>query len=258
MRYLDLKTVSLSAFLLMSLTGTAWAASGLAQALSTDDPESDRRFPPKIFGHGSNLTDPSGSGSPHPAFGIDGASRGLPAGSGQIEAAAEPEPVQKAPTRAEILDKLMGRLAKATDPDEAQGIAGLIEQIWMKSGSDTADLLMMRVVTAINNNRHDVADALLGQILELQPDWAEAWNKRATLRFLDDDDAGSMEDISHVLALEPRHFGAISGMGFILARHGEDKAALTTLRRALEIYPENPDVRKAVDRLTPEVEGHDL
>ena len=230
MRYLDLKTVSLAALLLIGPTGFALASAGVTQALSTDDPEPDQRFPPQFFSHGPDLTEPGVPGSSpmpsHPAFGLDGAARTPPAVSGKTDAAA--------------------------------GIAVLIEQMWMKSGSDTADLLMTRVVAAINNNRHDVADALLDQILELQPNWAEAWNKRATLRFLDDDDAGSMEDISHVLALEPRHFGAISGMGFILERHGEDKAALTALRRALEIYPENPDVRKAVDKLTPEVEGHDL
>ena len=262
MRYLDLKTVSLAALLLIGPTGFALASAGVTQALSTDDPEPDQRFPPQFFSHGPDLTEPGVPGSSpmpsHPAFGLDGAARTPPAVSGKTDAAAEPEPAQKPPTRAEILDRLLARLGKATDPDEAQGIAGLIEQMWMKSGSDTADLLMTRVVAAINNNRHDVADALLDQILELQPNWAEAWNKRATLRFLDDDDAGSMEDISHVLALEPRHFGAISGMGFILERHGEDKAALTALRRALEIYPENPDVRKAVDKLIPEVEGHDL
>lgn len=262
MRYLDLKTVSLAAVILASPTGFAPVSAGVTRILSSDDPEPDQRFPPQFFSHGPNVSDPLVPGSSpmpsRPAFGLDGAARSLPAISGKTDAAAEPEPAQKAPTRAEVLDKLLTRLAKATDPDEAQGIAGLIEQIWMKSGSDTADLLMTRVVAAINNNRHDVADALLDQIIALQPDWAEAWNKRATLRFLDDDDAGSMEDISHVLALEPRHFGAISGMGFILERHGEDKAALTALRRALEIYPENPDVRKAVDKLTPEVEGHDL
>ena len=261
MRYLDLKSVVLAALLLTSLAAVACAAPETTQALSTDDPEPDQ-VPPQFFGHGPSLTNPGLSGSSpipaHPVFGLDGPSQGLPTAAGKTDVATEPEPVQKPSTRAETLDRLMGRLGKATDPDEAQGIAGLIEQIWMKSGSDTADLLMTRVVTAINDNRHDVAGALLDQILELQPNWAEAWNKRATLRFLDDDDAGSMEDISHVLSLEPRHFGAISGMGFILARHGEDKAALTALRRALEIYPENPDVRKAVDRLTPEVEGHDL
>ena len=101
-------------------------------------------------------------------------------------------------------------------------------------------------------------DALLDKILVLEPDWAEAWNKRATLRFLEDDDAGSMEDLSHVLALEPRHFGALSGLGFILKRNGMNKGALAALRKALAIYPENPDIQKAVDELTPDVEGRDL
>jgi tetratricopeptide (TPR) repeat protein len=175
-----------------------------------------------------------------------------------MEAEPVPEAAPKPPTRAEMLDKLLGRLAKAGDAEEAQSIASLVEQIWMHSGSDTADLLMARAMTAMNGNRHDVAEALLDQILALQPDWAEAWNKRATLRFLDNDDAGSMEDIGHVLTLEPRHFGALSGMGFILERHGENKAALTALRRVLELYPEDADIRKAVDKLTPAVEGQGL
>ena len=174
--------------------------------------------------------------------------------SGEAEAAPAPKP----PTRAERLDKLLDRLGKADDAGEAQGIAGLVQRIWMESGSDTADLLMGRAVSAMSGERHDVAAALLDQIIALQPGWAEAWNKRATLRFLEHDDAGSMEDISHVLALEPRHFGALSGMGFILERHGEEAGALKALRRALAVYPQDEDVRKAVDKLAPTVEGQDL
>ncbi len=113
-------------------------------------------------------------------------------------------------------------------------------------------------MVALSGNHKDVALDLLDRILALAPDWAEAWNKRATLRFLDDDDAGSMEDISHVLALEPRHFGALSGHGFHPERNGQDKAALTALRKALEIYPESEEIKKAVDQLVPEVEGRDL
>ena len=128
----------------------------------------------------------------------------------------------------------------------------------MRSGSDTADLLMTRAVAALGADHRDVAGALLNKIVVLMPDWAEAWNKRATLRFLENDDAGSMEDLDHVLALEPRHFGALSGMGFILKRNGLDAGALKALRRALAIYPENEDLRKAVDQLAPEVEGRDL
>ena len=128
----------------------------------------------------------------------------------------------------------------------------------MQSGSDTADLLMSRAMTAMSNNDHPLAKTLLDKVVRLRPTWAEAWNKRATLEFLDDDDAGSMEDISHTLVLEPRHFGALSGLGFILKRHGMEAAALKALRRAAEIYPESADIRKAVDDLVPDVEGRDL
>ena len=188
----------------------------------------------------------------HPAPGPDGSPDDKP-GRGTADA-----PPAKPPTRAEALERLMSRLAKAQDPDEAKGIAALVQRMWMQSGSDTADLLMSRALTAMGGDRHDVAAALLDQIIALRPGWAEGWNKRATLRFLDGDDTGSMEDISHVLALEPRHFGALSGMGFVLARHGEDAAALRVLRRALSVYPGDAEVRKAVDKLAPTVEGQEL
>jgi hypothetical protein len=181
-----------------------------------------------------------------------------PAPPGGDAAEAAPPKPDRAPTRAETLDKLLGRLARAQDEAEARAVAAMVERLWMESGSDTADLLMTRAVAAMNGDRRDVAAALLDKIIELAPGWAEAWNKRATLRFLENDDSGSMEDISHVLVLEPRHFGALSGMGFILERHGEDAAALKALRRALAVYPQDGDVRKAVDKLAPTVEGQDL
>ena len=191
-----------------------------------------------------------------PAFGPDGPIA-RPGPRPDVPTAPPPIP-EKPPTRAEALDKLLGRLAKAQDEGEARAIAGLVQDLWMQSGSDTADLLMTRAVSAMNGSRRDVAEALLDKIIALQPGWAEAWNKRATLRFLQNDDAGSMADISHVLALEPRHFGALSGMGFILERHGEEAGALTALRRALSVYPQDADVRKAVDKLAPAVEGQAL
>ncbi len=170
----------------------------------------------------------------------------------------EPATPKAAPTRAESLDTLFARLSKATDSDEATGIASIIQRVWMQSGSDTADLLMTRAMTAMANDNHPVAVSLLDKIVILRPGWAEAWNKRATLRFLDGDDAGSMEDIAHTLVLEPRHFGALSGLGFILQRNGLDKAALKALRRAEEIYPKSSDIHKAVEDLVPDVEGRDL
>ncbi len=192
-----------------------------------------------------------------PLFGPDGGIDPDAAPDGGTAETA-PAPPPKPPTRAEALDKLLNRLAQAQDEGEARAVAGLVQRMWMESGSDTADLLMTRAVAAMNDNRRDVAEALLDKIIDLRPGWAEAWNKRATLRFLENDDAGSMADISHVLAIEPRHFGALSGMGFILERHGEDAAALKALRRALGVYPQDPEVRKAVEKLAPSVEGQEL
>ncbi len=182
----------------------------------------------------------------------------IPAANDAPAKASEPPSPPKAPTRQERLDGLFARLGKTSDAGEAGGIAAVIERIWLESGSDTADLLMARAVAAMGDDRRDVAGALLDKILVLEPDWAEAWNRRATLRFLEEDDAGSMEDLTHVLTLEPRHFGALSGLGFILKRNGMNKGALAALRKALAIYPENPDIQKAVDELTPDVEGRDL
>ena len=104
----------------------------------------------------------------------------------------------------------------------------------------------------------DTASSLLDKIIVLRPRWAEAWNKRATVRYLTDDDVGSMADIGQVLTLEPRHFGALSGMGLILHRNGDDKAALTVLRRAAVIDPQNTQVKSMIEDLTPAVEGKDL
>jgi tetratricopeptide (TPR) repeat protein len=250
---------ALAALIQGSGPGAAAPEAGLSQI--SPDAVIQPRMPPRGAQGGPTGTSDGGQTLPpgEPVFGSNGAVVQSPAvGRGTGAEPARPEAAPKPPTRGEMLDRLLGRLAKASDAGEAQGIASLVQQIWMHSGSDTADLLMARAVTAMNGNRHDVAEALLDQILALQPDWAEAWNKRATLRFLDNDDSGSMEDIGHVLTLEPRHFGALSGMAFILERHGEGKAALTAMRKVLELYPENTDIRKAVDKLTPAVEGQGL
>ena len=201
------------------------------------------------------------AGPDRPIFGIDGPQTAPPPGTSGGANASPGEPAKPAgvpASRQDMLDRLFDRLAKATDADEANGIAGLIQHVWMHSGSDTADLLMARAVEAMGSDHADVARSLLDKLVVIEPGWAEAWNKRATLRFLGNDDAGSMEDISHALSIEPRHFGALSGLGFILKRNGLEKGALTALRKAQQIYPENPDINKAVDDLVPEVEGRDL
>ena len=244
------QTIWAAAATMLLVSGGSWSASAWAGS---------------PFGPGGPA--PAGAPSPNPPTG-----RGFAPGGpdlGDVPAFSDNKPVQSGggkdpaadptpPTHQEILDRLFARLAKASDPDEAAGIAGVIERLWMQSGSDTADLLMARAMEAAQASHRDIALSLLDKVVGLDPGWAEAWNKRATLRFLDDDDSGAMEDIGNTLALEPRHFGALSGMGFILKRNGLEKGALTALRRAQSIYPESPDIKKAVDDLVPDVEGRDL
>ena len=117
---------------------------------------------------------------------------------------------------------------------------------------------MHRALAALNGEDYALAERVLDAIVVIDPDWAEGWDKRATERFFADDYAGAMEDISHVLAIEPRHFGALSGMGFILQKTGFDKEALQVFRKTLEIYPQQESIRKIVDDLTIEVEGRGI
>jgi tetratricopeptide (TPR) repeat protein len=171
----------------------------------------------------------------------------------------KPRPVvREAAQRANILDELFKRLGATTDADEGKGIAGAIERVWLRSGSDTADLLMSRAVAAVQGKDLPLALELLDKVVAVEPDWAEGWNKRATARFMASDMNGAMADIDRVLKIEPRHFGALSGMGFILEREGLDKRALEVFRHVLTIYPGLPDIKKIVDKLVPEVEGRDI
>lgn len=160
--------------------------------------------------------------------------------------------------RVEVLDDLFRRLASAADSDEAVGVAARIQRLWLESGSDTVDLLMSRAADAVGRGNNDVASDLLDKIVVLDPDWSEGWNKRATLRFQKSDDDGAMSDIAHVLVLEPRHYGAMTGMAMILTRHGMKKDALAILRSAAAIYPRNDDLSKMIETLTPEVEGRPI
>ena len=169
---------------------------------------------------------------------------------------AASSPVQAG--RQRILDDLFKRLESTKDADEARGISGAIERVWMRSGSDTADLLMGRVSEAISKKNWQIAEELLDKMVEIEPDWAEVWNKRATVRFFEDDYSGSMADLAHVLKLEPRHFTALVGMGVMLEKDELKGQALQVFRRALEINPQLEEIRRRVEKLQVEVEGRDI
>ncbi|CAD5250849.1 conserved exported hypothetical protein [Bosea sp. 62] len=155
------------------------------------------------------------------------------------------------------LDRLFERLAGAKTPEEAKGIANLIQRRWARSGSDTADLLMTRAQDALKARELPLAIELLDRVVTLEPDWAEGWNQRANALFLSGDPIRSLLDIAETLKREPRHYGAMMGLGTILRQQGDDKRAMVAYRRALVIYPQLDAVKDAVESLKLEVEGRD-
>lgn len=175
----------------------------------------------------------------------------------QIRKALAPKP-PLAVSRRQSLDRLYVKLAGAKDEDEAKGIASLIGAIWQRSGSDTTDLLMARADKAIDGKNYDLAIRLLDRVVDLQPSFAEGWNRRASARYLAGDLNGAMADVDQVLKLEPNHFGALNGLALILQRTGLDKRALQVYRRELGVYPHQPQVEKVVEKLTLDVEGQGI
>jgi tetratricopeptide (TPR) repeat protein len=156
------------------------------------------------------------------------------------------------------VDALYERLARAKSPEEAKGIAGAIERAQLRSGSDTADLLMSRAVQALQGGNKEVALRLLTSVVTISPDYVEGWNKRATLYFMQDDYVRAVADIAETIKREPRHFGAWMGLGAILKETGEKKRAYEAFKRALVVYPQLEAAQKAVDELKTEVEGRDI
>ncbi|EAV45731.1 tetratricopeptide (TPR) repeat protein [Labrenzia sp. MBR-25] len=153
------------------------------------------------------------------------------------------------------LDELFANLAKSDNPKEAARIGREIQMFWMDSGSDTVDVLMSRAGKAIQADDHALALDLLDTVVILKPTYAEGWNRRATVHYMQEDFGKSLVDIERTLALEPRHWGALSGLAIIQRRLGFENEALTTFKRALEINPSLENANKAVKDLEKDAEG---
>ena len=162
-----------------------------------------------------------------------------------LPAAAAPgdwvQPPKKLPhvsqgDRTHNLDFLFGALKAAPDDATAKAIEERIWALWTASRSDTTMLLMSRVQTAIEKDDFDLAIKLLDAIIKIKPKYVEAWNRRATIYYMKKDYGRSLADIREVLRREPRHFGALTGLGLIMQDIGDDKQALEVYRRALAIY----------------------
>jgi tetratricopeptide (TPR) repeat protein len=173
------------------------------------------------------------------------------------------EPPKKLPhvrldDREHNLEFLFGALKAAPDEETAKAVEQRIWALWIISRSDTANLLMARVQKAIEEKDLDLAVTLLDAIVKIKPDYIEAWNRRATIYYMKKDYGHSLAYIREVLKLEPRHFGALTGLGLILQDIGDDKQALEVFRRALAVYPKLERIPDVVKTLQEKVEGRDI
>jgi tetratricopeptide (TPR) repeat protein len=156
------------------------------------------------------------------------------------------------------LDFLFGALRAAPDAASAKHVEARIWALWLQTPSDTAALLMTRAKSAMDAQQLDLALKLLDAVVKLRPEYVEGWNRRATLYYLKNDYAHSLQDIEQVLIREPRHFGALAGLGMIMQELGDDKRALDAFRKALAVNPHLEKVPELVKTLSEKVEGRDI
>lgn len=170
----------------------------------------------------------------------------------------KPSSIKTTAQKAKVLADLHERLVAADGTESAEVVADTIEQLWLYSGSDTSNLLMERALEALHGKKPELALKLLDGVIALQPRYAEAWNRRAYVHFAQKDYARALLDLQRVLALEPRHFKAINGLGTILREFGEKRGALKAYRMLLDVHPFATDAQQAVKELEREVEGESL
>jgi tetratricopeptide (TPR) repeat protein len=147
------------------------------------------------------------------------------------------------------LEPLFTALKAAPTTEAARPIEELIWAIWAKSGDETVDVMMAKGVARLNEGDNDAALELFDRVVVLAPSFAEGWNKRATTLYTMGRIEASTQDIDKVLALEPRHFGAMSGLGMCDIRLGKDREAFAAFQRAAAVDPNLPGVQANLEAL---------
>lgn len=158
----------------------------------------------------------------------------------------------------ERLDGLFERLAAAKSVAEARPIEGAIWSIWIASNDHAVEALMAEGIAALN--RQDLVRALryFDQVVAIDPQFAEGWNKRATVHYLLSNYQESLADIDRTLALEPRHFGALSGRGLVYYELEHMELALESFELALKIHPQMPGARQNAEALRKRLEDRQI
>lgn len=151
------------------------------------------------------------------------------------------------------LPDLFEQLQNAPGPDTARQIESEIWLTWLATEDEMSDVLLKNIVNAMGNGDLDEALMASNELVEQNPDFAEGWNKRATVHYLIGDVKSSVEDIHRTLQLEPRHFGAISGLGLIFLKQGNLSAALEAFEEVLKISPQSGNAQRSVEQVRSQI-----
>ena len=135
------------------------------------------------------------------------------------------------------LDTIFERLSSTDSKAEAAKLTNLVWAIWHESDNEIVNSFMSKGIEEMSQRNYEDAVASFSKVVELDPNFAEGWNKRATVYYLMGDLESSIRDVDRTLALEPRHFGALSGLGLIYLAFGEGWEALKAFKAALRVNP---------------------
>ena len=156
------------------------------------------------------------------------------------------------------LDTLFGRLKETPNILEAYALEQDIWGIWLESGDVDVDAEMEVGMRAMGAGDYAAALRAFDSVVESRPELAEGWNKRATLYYLMGEYDYSVRDIQRTLALEPRHFGALSGLGLIYSAMGNENGAVEALEEVRKIYPLMPGLDERIRELREAEKGNPI
>jgi tetratricopeptide (TPR) repeat protein len=138
---------------------------------------------------------------------------------------------------AESLDDLFAALKQSPDEMSARELEDRIWRTWFQSGDEQIDELMQQAMQRRGVYDFNGAHELLDQVIDKKPDYAEAWNQRATVYFNQGEHEKSLEAIARTLELEPRHFGSMAGRAVIRLQQGKAALAYQNVVEAMKVHP---------------------
>jgi len=151
------------------------------------------------------------------------------------------------------LEDLFQTLRSSQDSTVLLEAESSIWDIWYESGQADIDALLEEAAALVSSGQLAAAESIYSRVIATAPNFSEGWNRRATVRYYRRDYTGSLDDIQQTLKLEPRHFGAIWGLGMILGSQRDYQRAILAFERLLEIKPNASDARPRIELLKQEL-----